>query len=249
MLHIVIIMATSTTQSNDNDIQSLMKQFMEIFAFNQVIKYDGTNINKWIISVRSAFQMCEKEHFLCDELPIGHHEYYDYQRYFGLLMFTFEPKILQRFVHLKTVFQLWDHMVRFEQDSLATSVRKFTKLIGTKYDGGKLCHWFERLTAQFEDIESEWLHFNEKTRCTITISLLPRPQFDHLIDRLTSIESLSMMVLMNIFIDEDKNMKTGSTKCADNQFVNKKPSLSSKRNKCGYCKRNGHNTDECYKRL
>ncbi|KAH7644267.1 hypothetical protein HUG17_6629 [Dermatophagoides farinae] len=225
---------------------------------DQVTKYDGVNIKEWSSSVRSAFLTCGKEHFLRSELPTGHPEYSLYQRYFGLMKFTFQPKVRDHVEHLKTVFQLWDYMTRFEKDNRATAVRKYIKLVGTKYEGGELRLWLEQLTARFEDVESEWLQNTENSRCTIIISMLPRPKFERLADRLTSRDSLTMKDIMNAFIEEDEKMKTVSSKHVSNQSVNamkkkfnKKSSSSSKRNdvKCDYCKRNGHTTDDCHKRF
>ncbi|KAH9490537.1 hypothetical protein DERF_016735 [Dermatophagoides farinae] len=51
----------------------------ESFAFNNVIKYNGSNIKSWISTVRAAFLTCGKSHFLENEIQSDNEEYYDYQ--------------------------------------------------------------------------------------------------------------------------------------------------------------------------
>ncbi|KAH9515795.1 hypothetical protein DERF_006572 [Dermatophagoides farinae] len=51
----------------------------ESFAFNNVIKYNGSNIKSWISTVRAAFLTCGKSHFLENEIQPDNEEYYDYQ--------------------------------------------------------------------------------------------------------------------------------------------------------------------------
>lgn len=229
---------------------------IETFVFSQVCKYDGNNIKDWSRTVKSAFQSCGKSHFLKSELPISHPEYHEYERLFGLMHFTFQPKLLDHIQHLKTVFGIWEYMTRSQRDGPATAVRKYIKIAAMKYEGGELRLWFEKLTARFEDAESDWIKLNEPTRCIITFSMLPRPQFDLLADRLTSREVLTMKGLMNAFIEEDEKIKAGHSKQPNvnhqtaSALTKKKFNKNSKRNekRCDYCHRIGHDSSECHKK-
>ena len=253
----------SMSKSQDSGKQD--SKLTETFVFGQVSKYDGNNVKAWINTVRSAFEACGKGDYLKREISPQEPEYIEYCRYYGLIIFTFNPNTIELVQHCKTVFQVWSYMIRFEKDTFATSVRKFTTLLKTTYNGGTLRKWSELLTARFEDLESEWVSLNESTRCVLIISLLPRPSFDRLADRLTSRDKITMKDIINAFVEEDEKNKSSSlsTKRQDSESIIKqaakaavqkksfhkssKPSSSNRSElKCTYCHRNGHSVDQCH---
>ncbi|KAH7637409.1 hypothetical protein HUG17_7615 [Dermatophagoides farinae] len=228
----------------------------ESFAFNNVIKYNGSNIKSWISTVRTAFQTCNKSHFLEAEISSDHEEYSDYQRFFGLLKFTFTPSTMERVNHCKSVFEIWTYMARSEKDSFSTSVRKFIELIKTVFDGGELRAWMEKLTEKFESLESDFVKLNESTRCVIIVGLLPRPRFERLADRLMTHPNLTIKDIMNSFIEEDEknksnmnlNKNVSSTVQSVKAVYNKK--FGKNRNiKCTYCNLFGHKMEVCRKKV
>ena len=235
----------------------------ETFVFGQVVKYDGSNVKAWISTVRSAFNACGKSHFLEREIQPTEAEYAEYCRYFGLMIFTFAPKTIELIQHCKSVFSIWTYMVRFEKDSFASSVRKFTQMLNTSYTGGELRQWIEKLNARFEDLESEWITLNESSRCVITIALLPRPKFDRLADRLASRDKVTMKDIVNAFVEEDEKAKADllsnksvdismpqTAKMATTTKKSQRKSFPKQTNlKCSYCQMTGHTVDDCRKKF
>ncbi|KAH9517906.1 Unconventional myosin-Va [Dermatophagoides farinae] len=163
---VLLQLSNAITNMNASSIRTPVEtetKVTETFVFGQVVKYDGSNVKAWISTVRSAFNACGKSHFLEREIQPTEAEYAEYCRYFGLMIFTFAPKTIELIQHCKSVFSIWTYMVRFEKDSFASSVRKFTQMLNTSYTGGELRQWIEKLNARFEDLESDWMTLNESS--------------------------------------------------------------------------------------